>query len=427
MKRILSSALAMIMVWGLAACSGRNTTTASTMRLTRTDGTVAVTDGGGKDVPLLDGLNLYSGYGVNTRAASYAWISLDDVKLTKMDQESEISIEKEGKALNIELKSGSLFFNVTQPLADDEAMNIRTSTMLVGIRGTSGWMEANDGLSRVYLLEGKVECSAEGQTVQVSAGEFAEMTADGELVVEPFDDQDLPSFVREELDSGTDATPVPDASEPPKPTPTPEPTPEPTPDPTSEPTPEPGGDMPEHIIRRTSDYSPEGILLGYSLYDYDELGRQMRINFYSPEGTLQSYMVNDYDEFGWVRSWVNYSPDGKTIGHGEETCDEQHRLMGWRYYDADGTLTNHGTYVYNNAGQMTELHEYSYFDGTEYHHMTVYSYNDQGLIVKEEGRSEDGEWDWYMIYEYDGNGFTTKVTQYERDGTVSGYSLFEYI
>ena len=188
----------------LTACSSGSNTTAATMHLRRTEGTVSVSDGNGKNVPVLDNLGLYSGYGVGTRTASCAWIDLDDVKLTKLDQNSEITIQKEDKWLEIEVKSGSLFFNVTEPLEDGETMDIRTSTMLVGIRGTCGWVEGNAGLSRVYLLEGKVECSAGGQTVQVSAGEVGSLTQDGKLVVEPFDEQDIPAFVREEMGSGPD-------------------------------------------------------------------------------------------------------------------------------------------------------------------------------------------------------------------------------
>ena len=62
------------------------------------------------------------------------------MKLAKLDQDSEIAITKEGKEMEIEVKSGSLFFNATEPLADDKSMNIRTSTMIVGIRGTCGWV-----------------------------------------------------------------------------------------------------------------------------------------------------------------------------------------------------------------------------------------------------------------------------------------------
>lgn len=123
----------------LAACG--NSTTATTMHLMRAEGQVDVSDNAGKDVELAENLGLYGGYEVDTYRESFAWINLDDTKLTKIDQESKIAIEKEGKNLEIEVKSGSLFFNITEPLANDEKMDIRTSTMMVGIRGTCGWVE----------------------------------------------------------------------------------------------------------------------------------------------------------------------------------------------------------------------------------------------------------------------------------------------
>ena len=93
-----------------------------------------------------ENLGLYSGYGVATQAESYAWIDLDEVKLAKLDAGSEIEIAKEGKKLEINVKSGNMFFNVTQPLADDETMDITTSTMMLGIRGTCGWVTENNAL-----------------------------------------------------------------------------------------------------------------------------------------------------------------------------------------------------------------------------------------------------------------------------------------
>ena len=195
--RLWAALLTISLLLSLTAC-GKDTT-AATMHLKRTVGTVTVSDDAEKDVPLLENLSLYSGYGVDTGSESYAWISLDDVKLAKMDQESEIAINKEEKDLDIEVISGSLFFNITQPLEEDETMDIRTSTMLIGIRGTCGWVEERDGLSRVYLLEGTVECSAGGRTVWVNASEMAELTADGRLVVQPFTVRDISAFVQDDL------------------------------------------------------------------------------------------------------------------------------------------------------------------------------------------------------------------------------------
>lgn len=187
----------------LTAC-GPNAA-ATTMHLKRTEGTVGIVDGGGKDIVPAENLGLYSGYGVDTQSASYAWIDLDEVKLTKLDQDSEIVIQKEGRKLEIEVKSGSLFFNVTQPLEDNETMEIRTSSMMVGIRGTCGWVEAPDKTHmNVYLLEGEVRCEAEGESETVQAGEMAVLTEDGTITVAEFSASDIPEFVVEEIKGDDD-------------------------------------------------------------------------------------------------------------------------------------------------------------------------------------------------------------------------------
>ena len=197
--RLTALLLAASLLLSLAAC-GQEEAKATTMHLKRAEGTVAVSDDTGEDVPLLEGLGLYSGYGVDTRSASFAWIDLDSVKLTKMDEDSEIAIRKEDKLLEIEVKSGALFFNVTEPLAEDETMTIRTSTMMVGIRGTCGWVEVpGDGTMKLFLLEGKVSCETGEEKRTVRAGEAAIMVEDGEITVEPFAVADIPEFVMEEV------------------------------------------------------------------------------------------------------------------------------------------------------------------------------------------------------------------------------------
>ena len=93
-KRILALTLALSLL--LTACGGG--ASATTMRLRKTEGTVGVSDGEGKDVEPRDDLGLYSGYGVDTQAESYAWIDLDQVKLAKLDQDSEIEIARRAKS-----------------------------------------------------------------------------------------------------------------------------------------------------------------------------------------------------------------------------------------------------------------------------------------------------------------------------------------
>ena len=211
---LLVLSMALTLALGCAGCSGgaggtgsgteggAGGASAASMFLRKTEGTVAVADAEGEDVAPAENLGLYSGYTVGTEATSYAWIDLDKVKLTKLDENSAAVITKDGKNLSIEITSGSMFFNVTEPLAEDETMEIRTSSMLVGIRGTCGWVEVPDSNTMlVYLLEGKVECVAGENTVTVNAGEMAEMTADGAIEVSEFTAWDVPAFVAEEMEA----------------------------------------------------------------------------------------------------------------------------------------------------------------------------------------------------------------------------------
>ncbi|HCT90925.1 MAG TPA: hypothetical protein DF613_06030 [Lachnospiraceae bacterium] len=182
-RRVLSLALASVIL--LTGCGGREeqaevpsevtmeavesvagpgeapAAEAATMHLQKTEGSVDVADGEGAEVPLLEQMGLYSGYQVDTREESYAWIDLDSVKLTKMDVNSRVGVRKDGKKLGIYVHRGSLYFHVTEPLGADESLDIRTSNMMVGIRGTCGWVDAADPAHvKVGILEGTVSCSA---------------------------------------------------------------------------------------------------------------------------------------------------------------------------------------------------------------------------------------------------------------------------
>ena len=139
---------------------------------------------------------------MDTWEESYAWIDLDEVKLTKMDADSRVEVVKDGKDLEILVKSGSIFFNVTEPLAEDETMTIRTADLLVGIRGTCGWVDAEK--KQAALLEGKIRCEADGERANISAGEKVSLGEDGQLTVTPLTARDVPEFVREELEEDED-------------------------------------------------------------------------------------------------------------------------------------------------------------------------------------------------------------------------------
>lgn len=185
---------------------------AVTMSLVKTQGTVGVQDDARKEVELQEPLSLYNGYGIQTRTDSYAWINLDDTKLAKVDQESDVSVKKEGKHLEMVCESeGGLFFHVTEALEEEESLDIRMWAVSVGIRGTSGWVSQGTTGDRmtmdVYVLDGTVVCTVEGsepEEVPVSAGHGIRVTfnEEGDPVWQSrgFDRDTIPEYVWVELD-----------------------------------------------------------------------------------------------------------------------------------------------------------------------------------------------------------------------------------
>ena len=193
---------------------------AERVQLMKTEGQVDVSDRRGKEQEPVPEMKLYSGYQVATKEESFAWLNLDSVKLAKMDVDSQISITKRRNALEVVIDSGNLYFNIKEPLKEDETLDIRTSNMAVGIRGTCGWVEVEDQEHmRVYILEGTVTCrvdapeskkgkeSKESKETTVSGGQMAELTIDPEaeegqvcqIVTDAFVVEEIAGFVLEEL------------------------------------------------------------------------------------------------------------------------------------------------------------------------------------------------------------------------------------
>ena len=140
-----------------------------------------LTNSAGKAVFKQANMRLTNGTHIETGEASYSWFDLDETKAIKEDAVSEVELRENGKKLEVMLNSGNLFFNITRPLTSDESLNIRTSSMVMGIRGTCGWVEIIDGrTTRVYMLEGRAEVSVtnpitcQTKTTVLYAGETAD-------------------------------------------------------------------------------------------------------------------------------------------------------------------------------------------------------------------------------------------------------------
>ena len=215
MKRFFSWILVLSILLALTVpAMAADDATGTTLRLEEANGTVTVKDAAGTEKTARAGMRLYNGYTIATGASSSAYISLDEAKAVKLDSSGKVEIKKSGKKLEVLLTSGQLYFNVTEPLKTDESLNIRTSTMVTGIRGSFGWVN----LTQMGLMHGHVTLTCtnpetgETRVTEIYSGEKVsyeqavsqEITADPELleidfVKEEIVIEDVPATVVEEI------------------------------------------------------------------------------------------------------------------------------------------------------------------------------------------------------------------------------------
>ena len=211
-RRMISLCLIVVFVfvWMFPA-SAAESAAAADMRLEGIEGTVALENAGGAALSARTGMKLYSGYTLSTKAASYAYVSLDRSKVIKLDANSQVEVRKQGQKLELLVKAGQLFFNVRDPLSASESMNIRTSTAVTGVRGTSGYVTVEDSsTSSVTILDGVVgvttlDMGVDGNfcTTQVAAGQTGVVSpknADSwQVQLQTLSAADVPGFVAVEL------------------------------------------------------------------------------------------------------------------------------------------------------------------------------------------------------------------------------------
>jgi hypothetical protein len=199
---ILAAILLLQTLYGCSDLSALSSLTATTMRLVKVSGTVKVTLND-KDQTVREDMKLLSGTEIRTKEDSLAGIGLDDVKAVTLSEETKAEVTQKNKKLELNVLKGEIYFKVMEPLADDESFDIRTSSMTVGIRGTSGYVKVLDKhSSQLVLTSGKVEVSSCDETVIVNAGEKLTVEVDDDTAtfeVIPMTTEDLPEFVLDEI------------------------------------------------------------------------------------------------------------------------------------------------------------------------------------------------------------------------------------
>lgn len=189
----------------------RSKITATTMRILRIEGTVTLEDDG-KEKTITNNLRLNSGNALTTALKSLVSIGLDDTKIVTLDEKSRAEFNQSGRKIELNLTAGSLFFEVQKPLDNDESFDIRTSTMVVGIRGTSGWVSVDGEHESLIITDGVVHVigtnpvTGEVKEIDVKAGQRVNVYLYNDRKIDSImfelievTERDLPEFLLERL------------------------------------------------------------------------------------------------------------------------------------------------------------------------------------------------------------------------------------
>lgn len=204
---------------------------ASTIRLLYYEGNVKVLDADGKSRTLMQNGRFGSGESMQTGKESTASVGLDQSKIVALDAVTRVNFSQQGKAMHMDLVEGTLLLDVQKKLDEEESLDIRTSNMVVGIRGTVVFLSnlpsaehdtddleevlderisSGEMITTLGVLEGTahvsyVDANGRQQSIDVKAGEKATLRGDSmgksasDAYVETMVAEDLSNFVVKQL------------------------------------------------------------------------------------------------------------------------------------------------------------------------------------------------------------------------------------
>ena len=138
MHLILALAIMILAIAGSTGIVLAGDYTATTMRLLDYEGTVEIERPEGTSPADMKNIRMESGEAIITGDGSRASIGLDDSKVITLDENSRAEFTKGSGKLELTLTKGQLLFDVQEKLKENESFDIKTSTMVIGIRGTIG-------------------------------------------------------------------------------------------------------------------------------------------------------------------------------------------------------------------------------------------------------------------------------------------------
>jgi len=162
--------------------------------------------------------------------------------------------------------------------------------------------------------------------------------------------------------------------------------------------------------KKSSRYSPSGVLQSYLKYFYDTVGQLIQTSRFDPADTTnpESYVTYKYNSKGLLTKVYVY--DGSALKYvGKSEYNTNGRLTKGYAYDDNGTLMYYGTCSYNTKGKISKVSAYKPDKSLQYVGKIEYS---GGQITKVSIYNASDVLQAYFTYSYDGKGRLSKETLY---------------
>ena len=143
--RFLVTGMTAILTLSICAGVAAESYTANIMRLLNYEGDVFIVDENGEYSFLMENMRFNNGESLSTSEGSMASVGLDSSKILTLDAMTQVLFETVKNQMKLTLASGRLLLDVQEKLDENQSLDIETSTMVVGIRGTVVHVTSFDG------------------------------------------------------------------------------------------------------------------------------------------------------------------------------------------------------------------------------------------------------------------------------------------
>lgn len=197
------------------------------------------------------------------------------------------------------------------------------------------------------------------------------------------------------------------------------------------------------FVKREEEYSRH--LKGYSIFKYDERGREIEWSDYNEDGSLVAQYVPKYNNKGnllegyWYRAtgqvyWesietferddpqdeVDRTFGGKTISKHDKQGNETERAL----YNPQGSLVCKYRYKYDANRNKILVARYKTDDTLDYKY--TYKYDDKRQLIEWARYQADGSLNFKYSYRYDEKGQISEMVEYDTTGAIVSKSYPEY-